>query len=932
MTMQRRMFLKMLIGSAASITSIKSFALNSTNLQIVNDPFNYPYRSWEDFYRDEWTWDTVARSTHSQNCTGSCSWNVYVKDGIIMREEQAADYPDIDPSYPNLNPRGCQKGACYAAEYVNGDRRIKYPLIRTGARGEGNWRRASWDEALTLIADKVLDTIDTHGPDALTFFTPIPAMSPVSFSSGVRLAHLLGGVVCSFYDWYCDLPPGSPITLGEQTDVAESTDWMNAKYMILWGSNPIQTRIPDAHFVTEAKYRGCKVLAIYPDYTSSSIRADQWFSVNPGTDAALALAISQKLIADGNIDMAYLAEQTDMPLLVRTDTGKYLREADVVSGGAEDQFYFWCNNHNQIELAPGTEGSAIRSIDINGHNPALTGSHSVVLADGSSVSVQPVFEEIKAHLNASYTPAQVSPITGIAAEVIEQVASEVGTTAMATGGRVMIMHGAGTNHWYHNDLNNRAMLLMLSLCGAIGKNGGGFNHYVGQEKIWPAKGLGKLSFPQGGKKQRFQNTTIWNFVHSNMNDQDTGNSQTTRGYMFDSVQNGWMPLYPEGCLGNDKSTFVNTGATTKDPKMMFIWRANWFNQSKGNNYVENNLYPKLDMIVDLNFQMDTTALYADIVLPAASHYEKYDINTTDMHSFCHPFTPAIPPMFESKTDWQAYQALAAKIQERAIARGLTQYYDDKWGGNRDLSTLTSQFTNNGAIADDKAAAQFILDNAPETVGMTMDGIDAQPQRINVTTTWTSDVEPGRPYTAFLKMTEHKEPYETLTGRQQYFIDHDWFDEMGEKIPTYKAPVNEENYPLRYNTPHGRWSIHSTWRNAKQLLRLQRGGPICYLHPDDMAARGLVDNDWVRIFNDHGDVVVRVKEWASEKVGRVTMYHGWERYLGVKGKKANFNSVTGIRIKPTQLVGGYGQLHFKLNYWGPTGVQRDTQVQVEKYNG
>ena len=932
MTMQRRMFLKMLIGSAASITSIKSFALNSTNLQIVNDPFNYPYRSWEDFYRDEWTWDTVARSTHSQNCTGSCSWNVYVKDGIIMREEQAADYPDIDPSYPNLNPRGCQKGACYAAEYVNGDRRIKYPLIRTGARGEGNWRRASWDEALTLIADKVLDTIDTHGPDALTFFTPIPAMSPVSFSSGVRLAHLLGGVVCSFYDWYCDLPPGSPITLGEQTDVAESTDWMNAKYMILWGSNPIQTRIPDAHFVTEAKYRGCKVLAIYPDYTSSSIRADQWFSVNPGTDAALALAISQKLIADGNIDMAYLAEQTDMPLLVRTDTGKYLREADVVSGGAEDQFYFWCNNHNQIELAPGTEGSAIRSIDINGHNPALTGSHSVVLADGSSVSVQPVFEEIKAHLNASYTPAQVSPITGIAADVIEQVASEVGTTAMATGGRVMIMHGAGTNHWYHNDLNNRAMLLMLSLCGAIGKNGGGFNHYVGQEKIWPAKGLGKLSFPQGGKKQRFQNTTIWNFVHSNMNDQDTGNSQTTRGYMFDSVQNGWMPLYPEGCLGNDKSTFVNTGATTKDPKMMFIWRANWFNQSKGNNYVENNLYPKLDMIVDLNFQMDTTALYADIVLPAASHYEKYDINTTDMHSFCHPFTPAIPPMFESKTDWQAYQALAAKIQERAIARGLTQYYDDKWGGNRDLSTLTSQFTNNGAIADDKAAAQFILDNAPETVGMTMDGIDAQPQRINVTTTWTSDVEPGRPYTAFLKMTEHKEPYETLTGRQQYFIDHDWFDEMGEKIPTYKAPVNEENYPLRYNTPHGRWSIHSTWRNAKQLLRLQRGGPICYLHPDDMAARGLVDNDWVRIFNDHGDVVVRVKEWASEKVGRVTMYHGWERYLGVKGKKANFNSVTGIRIKPTQLVGGYGQLHFKLNYWGPTGVQRDTQVQVEKYNG
>ncbi len=935
MAIERRTFLKLLAGTAASAASIRAFGLTNLNLQIVDDPFNYPYRGWEDFYRDEWTWDTVARSTHSQNCTGSCSWNVYVKDGIIMREEQAADYPDIDPSYPNVNPRGCQKGACYAAEYVNGDRRIKYPLIRTGARGEGLWRRATWDEALTLIADKVLDTIQNHGPDALTFFTPIPAMSPVSFSSGARLAHLLGGIVCSFYDWYCDLPPGSPITLGEQTDVAESTDWMNARYMILWGSNPLQTRIPDAHFVTEAKYRGCKVLAIYPDFTSTAIRADQWFSVNPGTDAALALAICQQLIANGTIDEAYLAEQTDMPLLMRTDTGKYLRESDMVTGGADDQFYFWCSTHNSLELAPGTEGSSIRSLDISGHSPALTGSHTVTLADGSTVTVQPVFEELKAHLNAGYTPAQVEPITGVAADVIAQVAREIGDTAMATGGKVMIMHGAGTNHWFHNDLNNRAMLLMLSLCGAIGKNGGGFNHYVGQEKIWPVKGLVKLSFPQGGKKQRFQNTTMWTFVHANMPDQDLsaeGYSQSTRGYLFDSVQNGWMPLYPEGCLGSDKNAFVSTGATVKDPKMMFIWRANWFNQAKGNNYVEQNLYPKLDMIVDINFHMDTTALYADIVLPAASHYEKYDINTTDLHSFIHPFTPAIPPMFESKTDWQTFQALAAKIQERAIARGFTSFYDAKWGGNRDLSTLSDQFTDNGALAADIDACQFMLDNAPETAGMTMAQIDAQPQRMNNETTWTSNIEPGRPYTAFLKMTEGKEPYETLTGRQQYLIDHDWFQSAGEALPSYKPPVDVDAYPLRYNTPHGRWSIHSTWRNAKQMLRLNRGGPICYMHPSDMAARGLQDNDWVRIYNDHGDVVVRVKAWEAEKAGRVTMYHGWERYVGVKGKKANFNSVTGIRIKPTQLAGGYGQLHFKLNYWGPTGVQRDTRVQVEKYNG
>jgi nitrate reductase alpha subunit len=485
---------------------------------------------------------------------------------------------------------------------------------------------------------------------------------------------------------------------------------------------------------------------------------------------------------------------------------------------------------------------------------------------------------------------------------------------------------------------------------------------VGQEKIWPVNGLKALSFPQGGGAQRFQPTTLWTHVHAELGDQPAvpvpggsdypGQSQSTRGYMFDSVKNGWMPLYPEGSLGSpdmtegEKDDFVNTGIPLKDPKAMFIWRANWFNQAKGNNYVEAKLYPKLNLIVDLNFHMDTTALYADYVLPAASHYEKYDINTTDMHSFCHPFTPAIPPMFDSKSDWQIFRELAAAIQAQAIT-----YADPKWplnNGTRDLSTLLSDFTNNGDIAADKDATQFLLDNAPETVGMTVDGITAQPQRFNELplheTTWTSNLKPGEPYTAFLKNTEDLHPYHTLTGRQQYLIEHPWFVEVGEELPTYKPPVlaqGEESYPLLYNTPHGRWAVHSTWRNAKQMLRLNRGGPICYMHPDEMASRSLVDDDWVRMFNNHGEVIIRVKEMESETTGRVTMYHSWERYVGTKYVPnpqfkpprlgmANFNSVTGIRIKPTQLAGGYGQLHFALNYWGPTGVQRDTRVEVEKY--
>ncbi|MCP4981705.1 MAG: molybdopterin-dependent oxidoreductase [Gammaproteobacteria bacterium] len=946
MDIKRRVFLRLLVGGAATATYINAHGLSLLNLEQVDNPFAYPpeYRGWEDLYREEWTWDSVARSTHGVNCTGSCSFKVYVKDGVIMREEQAADYPEINPArYPSLNPRGCNKGTCFAAEYVNGDRRIKYPLMRAGARGSGNWQQVSWDQALGHIADKMLDTIENHGPDALTFFSPIPAMSPVSYSSGARLAHLVGGVMCSFYDWYCDLPPGSPITLGEQTDVAESTDWMNARYMILWGSNPLHTRIPDAHFLTEAKYRGCKVLAIHPEYSASAVRSDRWLSVTPGSDAALALSVCQVLIRSGLYDTDYLREQTDMALLVDTETGRYLRPADAEVGSEQDnEFYFYCETHDTLEPAPGgEEGSGLA---LGSHRPSLTGSYEVPRADGSTVIVEPLFQRLKRHLDTNFTPAQAGPITGIGADVIEEIAVEIGDAGISSGGKVMIMHGAGTNHWYHNDLNNRAMLLMLSLLGAIGKNGGGFNHYVGQEKFWPAQGLKALSSPEGAARQRFQNTTLWTYVHSKANDlmgpdeqAAAGLSQPVRGYIFDSVDRGWMPLFPEGCLGTDKETFVGTGATTKDPKMMFVWRGNWFNQAKGNNTVESDLYPKLDLIVNVNFQMDSSALYSDIVLPAASHYEKYDLNTTDMHSFIHPFTPAIPPMFDSKSDWQIFKALAAKIEERAIHRSFAPFYDEVWGGNRDLTTLLSQFTDNGALADDDKVCQFVLDNAIETnpglvpgQGMTMADLIAQPQRLHHATTWTSDIEDGRPYTPFLKMTEGKHRYETLTGRQQYLVEHEWFAELGEDLPTYKPAVAADDYPLRYNTPHERWSIHSTWRNAKQLLRLQRGGPIVLMHPSDMSTRGLNDDDWVRVHNDQGEVIVRVKTWESEKAGRVTMYHGWERYLGVKKQKANFNSVSALRIKPTQLAGNYGQLHFKFNYWGPTGVQRDVRVEVERY--
>jgi len=212
--------------------------------------------------------------------------------------------------------------------------------------------------------------------------------------------------------------------------------------------------------------------------------------------------------------------------------------------------------------------------------------------------------------------------------------------------------------------------------------------------------------------------------------------------------------------------------------------------------------------------------------------------------------------------------------------------------------------------------------------MTYAGLARGPRRFVATDprSWNSDVEEGIAYTPFKHQVEKKRPWRTLVGRQQFYIDHPWFLDLGEELPVSRPPVTDP-YPLFWNTPHGRWSIHSTWRDNRYMLRLQRGMPIAYLNPDDAAARGIRDNDRIRIFNHIGSMVVRAKILPGERRGRVTMYHGWERFLGFE--QGGWQSVTYIKIKPTQLIGKYGHVNFRLNYWGPTGNNRDIRVQVER---
>jgi nitrate reductase / nitrite oxidoreductase, alpha subunit len=334
-------------------------------------------RAGDVFYRDRWSHDKVVRSTHGVNCTGSCSWKIYVRDGIITWEAQQTDYPSVGPDRPEYEPRGCPRGAAFSW-YTYSPTRVRYPYARGvllelyreakqrlgdpvlswadvvtdperrrryhQARGKGGLVRVSWAEAVEMIAAAQVHTIKTYGPDRIAGFSPIPAMSMVSHCVGTRFTQLIGGVMTSFYDWYADLPVASPQVFGDQTDVPESGDWWDATYLMMWGSNVPVTRTLDAHWMAEVRYRGTKIVTVSPDFADNTKFADEWLPAQAGTDAALAMAMGHVILKEFFVDRQvpfftdYVKTYTDLPFLITLTEnaqhgglvpGKFLTELDL---------------------------------------------------------------------------------------------------------------------------------------------------------------------------------------------------------------------------------------------------------------------------------------------------------------------------------------------------------------------------------------------------------------------------------------------------------------------------------------------------------------------------------------------------------------------------------------------------------------------------
>ncbi|MFQ5667876.1 MAG: molybdopterin-dependent oxidoreductase, partial [Candidatus Binatia bacterium] len=256
-TVSRRGFLK---GAAALTLSLRGLRLVSPAAAAAERPANgaSTYGGWEDLYREKWSWDKVVRGAHLwANCASACSWDVYIKEGVVWREEQAAVYTQTNARLPDFNPRGCQKGACYS-ELMSRPSRLKYPLRRVGPRGSGKWRKASWDDVLTEISDRVIDVCLEDGPQGIAWDFGNMDFGP-SAAAQMRLFMLLGVPLMDSLAGTGDFPIGAAQTWGFGAVDGSADDWFHSDFIVIWSMNPVYTRIPEAHFLWEARYRGAAV-------------------------------------------------------------------------------------------------------------------------------------------------------------------------------------------------------------------------------------------------------------------------------------------------------------------------------------------------------------------------------------------------------------------------------------------------------------------------------------------------------------------------------------------------------------------------------------------------------------------------------------------------------------------------------------------------
>ncbi|MBF0110634.1 MAG: molybdopterin-dependent oxidoreductase [Magnetococcales bacterium] len=581
------------------------------------------------------------------------------------------------------------------------------------------------------------------------------------------------------YTFHTDLPPGHPMVTGDQTNDFELFDTENANVVVAWGINWISTKMPDSHWLTEARLKGARTVAVTVEYSSTASKCDDVVVIRPGTDPAFALGLAQVMMSGKMYNEKFVKNLTDLPTLVRMDTLDRLAAKDVFPNHVEQPLDNWTSviakdqktpptpKQNGVQIPEKLKGEfgefvmwdaaqkkpvAVSHDDLGTHfealgiDPALEGTFDITLADGKTVKARTVFDLTREYLDANLTPAQCSKITWAPESAITSLAR----TIAESKGRTLIACGMGPNQFWNNDNKDRALFLVLALAGSLGNHGGNIGSYAGNYKNTLFSGVPKFILEDPFNPQP-----------------DPTGEVKVKLYLRPESMHYWANGERIMKGGNKK---ITTGAHTPTPTKV-IWQVN-SNSSLGNQKgfydVVFNTLPKAELVVYNEWWWTASCEFSDIVYGVDSWMEfKFpDLTGSNTNPFLQPYP--VTPMRRT------YQTISDNETYLGVARALTAMTGEK---------RFEEMWKFVAEKDVNVYLQRVLDFSAPLKGYRMEeilklGDQGIPCLFNTRT---------YPRINSYEQVNESKPWHTRTGRLEFYRPEIEFIEAGENLIVHREP-------------------------------------------------------------------------------------------------------------------------------------------------
>lgn len=905
-------------------------------------------RMYRDIYRTDKSFVFLCCPNDTHNCllNAFVKNNVVVRIEPTYGYGKAQDLYGNQASH-RWDPRCCQKGLVLARRFY-GDRRVKGAFLRkgfkdwvdqdfprdpkTGAtpaelmrRGWDSWVKVSYDEAYRYHAKALYNVTQTYtgeqgkqyllaqgydtdmvaamegaGTRALKFRGGMAKQGALRIVGAFRMsnsmalldAHLRGvkpeeakgAGAWDSYSFHTDLPPGHPMVTGDQTNDFDLFDTENAKLIVVWGMNWITTKMPDSHWLTEARLKGAKTVAVTVEYSATATKCDDVIVIRPGTDPAFALGLAQVMIQENLYNDDFVKRFTDLPALVRMDTLERLKATDVIAGYHDAEPKNWTHIVHKGEAVPPTVKQngmyiadyianefadfvvwdqktkapvAIARDELGEHfvrlnvDPALEGRFKIKTVDGKTVEVRPVFDLTKQYLDANMVPDQVEKLTWAPKKSVVSLARDIA----ASQGQTLIACGMGPNQFWNNDNKDRALFLVSALAGALGRHGGNIGSYAGNYKLTLFSGIGRFALENPFNPQL-----------------DPAGPVEVKSYLRYESMHYWANGERVMKAGDKK---ITQGAHMPTPTKA-IWQVNSnssLGNQKGHYDLVNNTLPRCELVVYNDWWWTGSCEYSDIVYGVDSWMEfKYpDMTASNTNPFVqiYPRTP-VSRAFNTVSDNETYLGAA-----RELAR-LTQdnRFEKMW-----------QFMVDG---HGEAYLQRIIDGSAPLKGYRLTDLETLARR-GIPALMNTRTYPR--INSYEQVQESK-PWYTKTGRLEFYRPEIEFIEAGENLVVHREPSDATYYDpcaivaakhpaIRPKRPED-WNIAAGDRShqARQMRNTSYDVNALLKTKHPMAAQGLrhifhtpkyrhgahtmpIDTDYIAaLFGPFGDMYRRDKRSPS----------------------------------------------------------------------